>query len=77
MTNHNNLQEQLESFKLQMKEVNESLYNYESKFEQEKQKVKNLQNSFCILVKLINHELISSLSNLNPFSSLFYLEFSN
>jgi peptidoglycan hydrolase CwlO-like protein len=63
MTNQNNLQEQLESFKLQMKEVNESLYNYESKFEQEKQKVKNLQNAFCILVKLINHELISSLSN--------------
>jgi len=50
MTNQNNLQEQLESFKLQMKEVNESLYNYESKFEQEKQKVKNLQNAFCILV---------------------------
>ena len=63
MTNHNNLQEQLESFKLQMKEVNESLSNYEIKFEQEKRKVKNLQNSFCILVKLINHELVNSLSN--------------
>ena len=38
-----------------MKEVNESLYKFESEFEKEKAK---LRNSFCMMIKLVNHELI-------------------
>ena len=41
MNDKTNLQEQLELFKNQMKEVNESLYQFESQFEQEKAKMKN------------------------------------
>ena len=59
MTDKTNLQKQLELFKSQMKEVNESLYKFESQFEQEKAKVEKLRHSFVMMVKLINHELIS------------------
>ena len=41
-----------------MKEVNESLYKFESQFEQEKAKIEKLRHSFCMMIKLINHELI-------------------
>ena len=41
-----------------MKEVNESLYNFESEFEKEKAKIEKLRHSFVMMVKLINHELI-------------------
>ena len=63
MTNHNNLQEQLESFKLQMKEVNESLVKFEYQFAQEKAKVKKLHHSFATIIKLINHELIEAIGS--------------
>lgn len=58
MTDKTNLQKQLELFKSQMKEVNESLYKFESQFEQEKAKIEKLRHSFCMMIKLINHELI-------------------
>ena len=38
MTDKTNLQKQLELFKSQIKEVNESLYKFESQFKQEKDK---------------------------------------
>lgn len=60
MTNKTNLQEQLELFKSKMKEVNESLYKFESQFEQEKAKIEKLRYSFFAIVKLINSELINS-----------------
>lgn len=41
-----------------MKEVNESLYKFESEFEKEKAKIEKLRHSFCMMIKLINHELI-------------------
>ena len=63
MTDKTNLQKQLELFKSQMKEVNESLYKFESQFEQEKAKIEKLRHSFFVMVKLINHELLESLEN--------------
>lgn len=43
MNDKTNLQEQLELFKSQMKEVNESIYQFESQFEQEKAKIEKLR----------------------------------
>jgi len=40
-----------------MKEVNESLYKFESEFKK-KAKIEQLRHSFCMMIKLINHELI-------------------
>jgi hypothetical protein len=67
MTDKTNLQKQLELFKSQMKEVNESLYKFESQFEQEKAKIEKLRHSFVMVVKLINHELIKSFNDLKSF----------
>jgi hypothetical protein len=64
MTDKTNLQKQLKLFKSQMKEVNESLYKFESQFEQEKAKIEKLRHSFVMVVKLINHELIKSFNDL-------------
>ena len=65
MTDKTNLQKQLELFKSQMKEVNESLYKCESQFEQEKAKIEKLRHSFAMMVKLINHELIETMGSAN------------
>ena len=67
MNDKTTLQNQLESFKSQMKEVNESLYKFESEFEKEKAKIKQLRHSFAMMVKLINHDLISSFSRIEDF----------
>ena len=40
ITNANSLEQQLESFKNQMMEVNQSLVNYEELFKKEQEKVK-------------------------------------
>jgi hypothetical protein len=71
MTNANNLEQQLESFKNQMTEVNQSLVNYEELFKKEQEKVKILRESFCMVIKLINHELINSLDNSTEVLELF------
>jgi peptidoglycan hydrolase CwlO-like protein len=65
MTDQTNLQKQLKLFKSQMKEVNESLYKFESQFEQEKAKIEKLRHSFAMMVKLINHELIETMGSTN------------
>ena len=65
MTDKTNLQKHLELFKSQMKEVNESLYKFESQFEQEKAKIEKLRHSFVMMVKLINHELIETMGSTN------------
>ena len=65
MTDKTNLQKQLELFKSQMKEVNESLYKFESQFVQEKAKIEKLRHSFAMMVKLINHELIETMGSAN------------
>jgi hypothetical protein len=44
-----------------MKEVNESLYKFESEFEKEKAKIEKLRHSFAMMIKLINRELVNSL----------------
>ena len=67
MTDKTNLQKQLELFKSQMKEVNESLYKFESQFEQEKSKVEKLRHSFFVVVKLINSNLINSFDRIEDF----------
>ena len=64
MTNQD-FQKQLKLFKSQMKEVNESLCGFESQFEQEKAKIEKLRHSFCMITKLINHELLSSINDTN------------
>ena len=69
MTDKTNLQKQLELFKSQMKEVNESLYKFESQFEQEKAKIERLRHSFAAMIKLINHELIEALGSANFLAS--------
>lgn len=51
MTNTNNLEQQLENFKNQMSEVNQSLADYERKFREEQEKVKILRESFCAVIK--------------------------
>ena len=58
MNDKTTLQNHLESFKSQMKEVNESLYKFESGLDKEKAKIEKLRHSFCMMVKLVNHELI-------------------
>ena len=58
MNDKTTLQNHLESFKSQMKEVNKSLYKFESEFEKEKAKIEKLRHSFAMMIKLINHELI-------------------
>jgi peptidoglycan hydrolase CwlO-like protein len=58
MNDKTTLQNHLASFKSQIKEVNESLYKFESEFEKEKAKIEKLRHSFCMMIKLINHELI-------------------
>jgi len=65
MNDKTTLQNHLESFKSQMKEVNESLYKFESEFEKEKAKIDKLRYSFFVTVKLINSELINSLDKNN------------
>lgn len=65
MNDKTTLQNQLESFKSQMKEVNESLYKFESEFEKEKAKIENLRHSFGMMIKLINHELIKLMDDAN------------
>ena len=67
MTDKIDLQKQLEIFKYQMKEVNESLYKFESEFEKEKAKIEQLRHSFFVLVKLINSELINSFDRIEDF----------
>ena len=69
MTDQTNLQKQLELFKSQMKEVNESLYKFESQLEQEKAKIEKLRHSFAAMIKLINHELIEALGSANFLAS--------
>jgi len=61
MTDKIDLQKQLEKFKSQMKEVNESLYKFESEFEKEKAKIEKLRHSFYTVVKLINHRILDAL----------------
>ena len=61
------LQNHLELFKPQMKEVNESLYQFESQFEQEKAKIEKLRYSFAMMMKLINHDLINSFDDIKDF----------
>ena len=63
MTNQTNLKKELESFKSQMKEVNESLSNFEASLHVEQIKIHTLRTSFANIVKLINHELIESLDS--------------
>ena len=65
MNDKTTLQNHLESFNSQMKEVNESLYKFESEFEQEKARIEKLRHSFVMMIKLINHELINSFDNSN------------
>ena len=61
MNDKTTLQNHLESFKSQMKEVNESLYKFESEFEKEKAKIEKLRHSFFVVVKLfLSKEFISS-----------------
>lgn len=69
MTDQTNLQKQLELFKSQMKEVNESLYKFESQLEQEKAKIEKLRHSFAAMIKLINHKLIEALGSANFLAS--------
>jgi predicted nucleic acid-binding Zn-ribbon protein len=65
MTDKTNLQKQIELFKSQMKGVNESLYKFESQFEQEKAKIEKWGHSFAMTIKTINSELINSFDNAN------------
>ena len=65
MNEKTTLQNHLESFKSQMKEVNESLYKLESEFKKEKAKIEQLRHSFFVTVKLINSEIINSLDKNN------------
>lgn len=65
MTDKIDLQKQLETFKSQIKEVNKSLYKFESEFEKEKVKIDKLRHSFCMVVKLINKDLIDNLASHN------------
>jgi peptidoglycan hydrolase CwlO-like protein len=67
MNDKTTLQNHLESFKSQMKEVNESLYKFESEFEKEKAKIEHLRHSFFVVVKLINSELINSFDRIEDF----------
>ena len=67
MTDKIDLQKQLKTFKSQMKEVNESLYKFESEFEKEKAKIEKLRHSFFVTVKLINGELVNSFDNIKNF----------
>ena len=63
MNDKTTLQNHLESFKYQMKEVNESLYKFESEFEKEKAKIEKLRHSFVTVVKLINSEMLRTMKN--------------
>ena len=67
MNDKTTLQNHLELFKPQMKEVNESLYQFESQFEQEKDKIEKLRYSFAMMMKLINHDLINSFDDIKDF----------
>jgi peptidoglycan hydrolase CwlO-like protein len=67
MNDQTTLQNHLESFKSQMKEVNESLYKFESEFKKEKAKIEQLRHSFFVVVKLINSELLDSFQNIEEF----------
>lgn len=69
MTDKTDLSKQLELFKSQMKEVNESLNKFESQFEQEKDKIEKLRHSFAAMIKLINHELIEAMGSANLLAS--------
>ena len=67
MNDKTTLQNHLELFKPQMKEVNESLYQFESQFEQEKAKIEKLRYSFAMMMKLINHDIINSFDDIKDF----------
>lgn len=54
MNDKTTLENHLESFKSQIKEVNESLYKLNCEFEKEKDKIEQLKHSFFVVVKLIN-----------------------
>jgi peptidoglycan hydrolase CwlO-like protein len=55
------LKQELENFKEQVKEVNKSFTQFELEFTQEKQKINKLRESFAVIIKLINSELLHSL----------------
>ena len=67
MNDKTTLQNHLESFKSQMKKVNQSLYKFESEFKKEKAKIEQLKHSFFVVVKLINSELINSFDRIEDF----------
>lgn len=67
MNDKTTLQNHLESFKSHMKEVNESLYKFESEFEKERVKIEQLRHSFAMMIKLINSELINSFDRIEDF----------
>ena len=67
MNDKTTLQNHLESFKSQMKEVNKSLHKLSCEFEKEKAKIEKLRHSFFVVVKLINSELINSFDRIEDF----------
>jgi hypothetical protein len=70
MNDKTTLQNHLESFKFHMKEVNESLYKFESESEKEKAKIENLKHSFITVVKLINSEMLKTMKNVEDLLKL-------
>jgi predicted nucleic acid-binding Zn-ribbon protein len=58
-----NLKKELDAFKAEMQQVNNSFANFEAKFAIEKKKLSKLRQSFAHIVKLINHELVQALEH--------------
>jgi len=67
MTNHDpyDLKREINLFKTQMKEVNDTLFQYENDFKLAKDKVDRLRESFVLLIKVMNHELVEVLTKSN------------
>lgn len=65
MTKEIDLKKELDAFKNEMKEIQQSFSSVESLFINEQEKLENLQHSFTNMIKLINHELIKSFDESN------------
>jgi hypothetical protein len=70
MTDQKELKLKLKDFKIKIKNANESFYELECRFANERKLISDLKNSFVAVIKLIDHELIESCGDMQDLFNL-------
>ena len=71
MIGQKELREEIENFKIKIENVNESFFELESQFESERYAISDLKESFIMIIKLIDHELLESIGGTENLLNLF------